>query len=183
VAFRVTGAKTRPGPTRGLEGLYAPMIGRDQELLELKQAATDLIAHNQGQFVLITGEAGLGKSRLTNEVQGFSGAEICLGAGRQQPGLPAGALLDIREVLYSFLGLPTGTPPQQTSERLSRSINQLMGDQASDACLIWNTCCLWPYSDPAAADRLVHLEAGQLRQQIFLTVRDVLLKQAASAHW
>jgi len=46
-------------------------------------------------------------------------------------------------------------------------------------CLIWNTCCLWPYSDPAAADRLVHLEAGQLRQQIFLTVRDVLLKQAS----
>jgi len=68
---------------------------RDQELLELKQAATDLIAHNQGQFVLITGEAGLGKSRLTNEFKVFLEQRSCLGAGRQQPGLPAGALLDI----------------------------------------------------------------------------------------
>ena len=52
---------------RGIEGLYAPMIGRDQELAQLKECADDLQLNGRSQFVLITGEAGLGKSRLTAE--------------------------------------------------------------------------------------------------------------------
>jgi predicted ATPase/class 3 adenylate cyclase/regulation of enolase protein 1 (concanavalin A-like superfamily) len=58
----------KPEKIRGIEGLRARMIGRDDELAKLKDAL-DEVMHGRGQMVSIIGEAGVGKSRLVSELK------------------------------------------------------------------------------------------------------------------
>ncbi len=67
-AFRVTAAVARPESIRGIEGLTAPLIGRDRELAELQKAVSAL-SSGGGAIISVTGEAGLGKSRLVGELR------------------------------------------------------------------------------------------------------------------
>jgi ABC-type glutathione transport system ATPase component len=65
---RLLRAKAVPKPMRGIEGLRAPLIGRDGELTEIRKAVADL-ARGRGSMLAILGEAGLGKSRLIAETR------------------------------------------------------------------------------------------------------------------
>jgi class 3 adenylate cyclase/tetratricopeptide (TPR) repeat protein len=65
-AFRPLGRKAQPKRVRGVEGLDAPLIGRDMELGKLKAVVEDL-RKGIGGIIFIEGEAGLGKSRLMEE--------------------------------------------------------------------------------------------------------------------
>jgi class 3 adenylate cyclase len=67
-AYRVLGIKTAPGQIRGIEGLDAPLIGRDAEMHTLRGAIIELRG-GRGQVTSIMGEAGLGKSRLVSELR------------------------------------------------------------------------------------------------------------------
>ncbi|MEE8519063.1 MAG: adenylate/guanylate cyclase domain-containing protein, partial [Dehalococcoidia bacterium] len=68
-AFRVLGGKAQPGPRRGLEGVSAPLIGRDGEFAQLQEVLSQ-VQQGRGHVVCIIGEAGLGKSRLLEELHG-----------------------------------------------------------------------------------------------------------------
>jgi class 3 adenylate cyclase len=58
----------RPEKARGIEGLRAELIGRDEELAKLRTALAAVL-QGQGQIVTLTGEAGVGKSRLVAELK------------------------------------------------------------------------------------------------------------------
>ncbi|MHA1560228.1 MAG: ATP-binding protein [Alphaproteobacteria bacterium] len=66
-AYRVIGLKPKPGRLRGIDGISAPLVGRDKELETLKQVV-DKVKNGRGQIVCLSGEAGLGKSRLLAEI-------------------------------------------------------------------------------------------------------------------
>jgi predicted ATPase/class 3 adenylate cyclase len=55
--------------TRGVEGVETQMVGREAELKYLQDALLSAIEEGEGQVVTITGEAGMGKSRLLYEFQ------------------------------------------------------------------------------------------------------------------
>jgi class 3 adenylate cyclase/predicted ATPase len=61
----------RPEKIRGIEGLRAELIGRDDELTKLKDALSDVL-QGHGQMVSLIGEAGVGKSRLVAELKEFA---------------------------------------------------------------------------------------------------------------
>ncbi len=66
-AYRVLGREASAAlRQRGIEGLRAPLIGREREW-ELLSSAADL-AQGEGRAVFVVGEAGLGKSRLVQEL-------------------------------------------------------------------------------------------------------------------
>jgi class 3 adenylate cyclase/tetratricopeptide (TPR) repeat protein len=67
-SYRVLRRKLKPGQMRGLEGLSAPLIGRDGEYSRLL-AMLEQLNEGQGHILCITGEAGLGKSRLISEMK------------------------------------------------------------------------------------------------------------------
>ncbi len=67
-AYRVIGRKAIAGRLRGIEGLQAEMVGRDQEFNTLAEIVTT-VQQGVGRIVSIIGEAGLGKSRLIRETK------------------------------------------------------------------------------------------------------------------
>jgi class 3 adenylate cyclase len=54
---------------RGVEGVNTKMVGRDAEMLQLQDAYESVAEERECQVVTITGEAGVGKSRLLDEFQ------------------------------------------------------------------------------------------------------------------
>ena len=178
-AYRVLGVKATPGALRGLEGLRAPMIGRDAELAQLQRALSGLLNRKQGQFVLVTGEAGLGKSRLTAEFRlSLSGYPLRVLTGQSLAYRRSVSYWVFLDLLYGYLGVAPNTPPLQVRERLVQNMYQALGSQAAEALPFFEQLLSLPYSDLQAAERLRYLDAGQLRQQIFLAVRDLLLAEA-----
>ncbi|MGD8750559.1 MAG: adenylate/guanylate cyclase domain-containing protein, partial [Anaerolineales bacterium] len=65
--FRPLRRKARPGRVGTIEGLDSPLVGRATELEKLS-AAVDRLELGVGGIVFIVGEAGLGKSRLVEEL-------------------------------------------------------------------------------------------------------------------
>ncbi|HZM22674.1 MAG TPA: adenylate/guanylate cyclase domain-containing protein [Anaerolineales bacterium] len=66
LAYQALGRKFESGRTRGIEGLYATMVGRETELLTLREVMADL-KQGLGRIIFVLGEAGLGKTRLISE--------------------------------------------------------------------------------------------------------------------
>ena len=55
--------------TRGVEGIETRMVGRETELQLLQNHFAQACAEEAGRMVIITGEAGVGKSRLLYEFE------------------------------------------------------------------------------------------------------------------
>ncbi|MEO6396043.1 MAG: adenylate/guanylate cyclase domain-containing protein [Devosia sp.] len=68
--FRVVGRKPEPERSRGLGQVGAGLVGRDAQIAELKHAVDEL-RQGRGQVVCLIGEAGLGKSRLIDELKAY----------------------------------------------------------------------------------------------------------------
>ena len=179
VAFRVSGRRVKPGMVRGVDGLRAPMIGRDHELAQLKERENSLLDTRQGQFVVVTGEAGLGKSRLTNEFKTSLDLEsVRILEGQSLVYRRSIPYWIFRDVIHNYLDVTVGMSTDEVSERLQQRLYQALGNQADEAVPYFEHMLSLPYSDARTAERLRYLDGGQLRQQIFLAVRDLLLVDA-----
>jgi len=66
-AYSVQHVKAHPEKLRGIKGLRARMIGREHEFTEIKESVDQWLS-GHGQIVSVIGEAGIGKSRLVNEL-------------------------------------------------------------------------------------------------------------------
>ena len=66
--YRVIGAREGVVQARGITGLNSPLVGRARETDALR-ACVDELRSGRGQIVSVTGEAGLGKSRLVAELR------------------------------------------------------------------------------------------------------------------
>ena len=100
---RLLGAKTAPKSTRGIEGLRAPLVGRDKELEEIRCALSDL-GRGRGSMLAILGGAGLGKSRLIAETRLLAPAKVTWAEGRALSYTAGMSYWLAREILLSLLG-------------------------------------------------------------------------------
>jgi predicted ATPase len=73
-AYRVLGRKSTPGRLRGIESLEAELVGRSQEMEQLQAVLSDL-ERGIGRIVCVTGGAGLGKTRLIQELKRMNGRD------------------------------------------------------------------------------------------------------------
>jgi predicted ATPase/class 3 adenylate cyclase len=67
-AHRVLAIKAHRGRLRGIQGLEAPLVGRKTEMDALRQSI-EALANGQGGIHCLIGEAGLGKSRMIEEMR------------------------------------------------------------------------------------------------------------------
>lgn len=70
--YVVIGEKARRGRIRGVAGLTAPMVGRDEEMTALRNAFKRGMTEKPWQAATVVGEAGIGKTRLTREFVGWA---------------------------------------------------------------------------------------------------------------
>jgi predicted ATPase/class 3 adenylate cyclase len=133
-AYRVLQAKAHSfhQPLRGVEGLETRMVGRAAELKYLQDALVTALETGEGQVITVSGEAGVGKSRLLEEFQNWSELRperIRLYRGRarvEAQGLPYGLL---REVFADRFEILENDSPKRMREKLVQGLQQGWHDQ------------------------------------------------------
>jgi ABC-type oligopeptide transport system substrate-binding subunit/class 3 adenylate cyclase len=171
------------GRTRGLPGMQAPLVGRDTDLANGIAALEDVLA-GRGGILLITGEAGIGKSRLLNELAdrverlprpGPPPTWIegkCVSYGESLPYWP------FRDLVREWLGVSLDEPELRVRVTLRRRLDQLFGERAAE---------VYPYLgamlglalEPEAAARLAELSPEALQYRTFQVVHHLAERLAA----
>jgi predicted ATPase/class 3 adenylate cyclase len=133
-SYEVIGAKAVPGRVRGFEGLESPLVGRDREIGILRDRLAGL-DKGIGGVVAITGEAGLGKSRLVAELRNIRDAQP-LGriAWHEARALSYGMSIPYypwRTLGRQLIGAMESDPPPLVREKLSAFVERL-GLRVSD---------------------------------------------------
>ena len=177
-AHRVLGTKSKPGSVRGIEGLYAPMVGRDGELERLNQAVNAMNIEKLGRFAAVSGEAGIGKSRLISEfksllsqlpVQVLEGYSLIYRKGI--------SYWIFQDMILRLLEVDAETPRSECQARLRERVTRALPKRVDDVLPYLEHMLSLPLSNPKTAKRIDYLAAEQLRQQIFLAVRDLILAE------
>ncbi len=167
------GPKSQPAPVRGLEGLSARMIGRDRELAALRTTANDLITDGEGRLILVTGEAGIGKSRLIAEFKAsLAGEPVTVLEGACQAHTAATAYSLFASLLGDCLQLPA-VGSEARREALDAWLFAHLPDRAPAVGPLLAHLLGLPMTDEETK-ALLYLEPSQLQRQVFMAVRELL---------
>ena len=177
-AYRPVGLLERLGRVRGFPGLQVSMVGRSDDLIQLQTAMAAVHHQQQRRIVLITGEAGVGKSRLVAEFQQtLAQADVqmylggCVAYARSRP------LWVVAELLRDMLPLTEADSASAQRDTLRSHLDQLKLATAE----------IWPYlahvlglaqTDPEIGARLELLDAEMLQRQTHTALRRLILAHA-----
>ncbi len=177
--YRVKSIKSRPGSDRGIEGLYSPMIGRDGDLERLHQAVNAMTSERSGRFVVVHGEAGIGKSRLISEFKTYlSQLHVQVQEGYSLIYRKGVSYWIFQDALQRLLEVDADTPQVEIQTRLKQHVTRALPDRVDEVLPYLEHLFSIPLSNPNAARRIEYLAADQLRQQIVLSIRDLLIADA-----
>ena len=174
----VTGAQARVSVEA-----TTPFVGRSAERAQGVEAVEATLA-GSGGIVFITGEPGIGKTRLTGELRlAFEGGTSAHGGPRWLEGrcvsyggsLPYGPF---RDLLRSWLGVHADDPPLRVRVTLRGHLDRLFGDRAASS-LPYLAALLDLEQDPDTADRLAELSPEALRFRTFEVVSTLIARLAA----
>ena len=119
LAWRVTGEGTAAGRFEALRGAgLTPLVGRRQELALLLDR-WEQAKEGEGQVVLLSGEAGIGKSRLVRALRERLGGEphtpLALSCSPYHANT---ALHPVARLLERAAGLDRAEPPERQLDKL-----------------------------------------------------------------
>ncbi len=152
-----------------------PLIGRDHERALLEQIYGRAVRESSVQLVTVSGEPGVGKTRLVWEFQRFVDDQPELVFWRQGRCLPYGEGITfwaLGEILKAHAGILESDPPQEATSKLSLSVENVV-EEVSERD--WMRSRLAPLVGAAAA------ASGNVdRQESFAAWRGYLEAVAAS---
>lgn len=178
--FELVEAKAEPSSGRGIEGLRSPLVGRDSELEYLRSTMTSL-QEGLGQIVVVLGEAGIGKTRLVQEVM-----EPVVETEREESSAPEssvrwlegrslsyGSALSfwpITQLILADLGLSDGDSEVKVKAALRRRVSDLLAGD-TDEFLPYLFHILGLKQDETARDMFQTLDGETVKHQIKKSVR------------
>jgi len=120
--------------TRGVEGIETLMVGRHDELRFLQDTLKTGFEEGEGHVVTVSGEAGVGKSRLLYEFQnwlellpGTLSIRFFLGRGRQEAqGAPYSLLRDLISFRFQILDAVSG---EQARSKIEAGFGEVFGTE------------------------------------------------------
>jgi class 3 adenylate cyclase len=134
-AWRVLGA-AEPARPRGVPGISSRLVGRERELALLETLYRGSADEARPALVTILGQAGIGKSRLTEEF--IAGVR----SGPEAPGVYRGRCLPygegitywaLREVLWGAAGILLDDAAEVAAEKLTELVRSVFDDRSLDA--------------------------------------------------
>jgi ABC-type transport system substrate-binding protein/class 3 adenylate cyclase len=152
------GAERPGGPWR-----LSPLVGRDEELAALDGVLTDL-ADGRGAVVAVTGEPGIGKSRLVAEARGRWEEQVRFLAAQGVSYAQDIPYYPLRELLRGFLGLGVGDPEARVRLELKTRLAAVFGDRASQH-YPFLTSLLGLVPEEESAERLRELARDSIQRQ------------------
>jgi class 3 adenylate cyclase len=117
-------------PLRGVEGIETRMVGREAELKHLQESFYTAMEEGELQVVTITGEAGVGKSRLLHEFDLWSELlpeQFYYFKGRavhEMQNSPYGLIRDL--VAFRFQ-IQDSDPPSMVREKIETGVSLALG--------------------------------------------------------
>ena len=181
---RLRGPLDAPRPARGLEalGLSAPLIGREAELNHMI-ACLRLACGGSAQLVRLIGEAGIGKTRLVDELLARAGQDqafatvavrraVCSPLGEQTYGALAAVLRSAYQIDRN-----ASTPAIRTRLLEALSGLGLSGGEIEELVPLYLHVLGLSTSDAA----LHQVEPAQLRRQIFFAIRILIERRLAQS--
>ena len=133
-AWRAVSVKARKGGLRAPLGIEAPLIGRGEELALLKDTVRRMVAEGRPHLVTVLGDPGVGKSRLTWELEKYLDGlpetfhwrkGRCLAYGQ----VSYGALADI---VKADAKVADDEAPEVAAARVRERLRDLAADREAD---------------------------------------------------
>ena len=161
-----------------------PFIGREHELALLKEAYAHALRDSSLQLVTMTGEPGVGKTRLISEFQNFVDAQDEIVWWRQGRCLPYGEGITfwaLGEIVKAHVGILESDDPVAAGEKVRTSVETLVED---DADRDWFVTRLGPLTGAQTSEQPVareesfsawqrYLEAIAAQRPIVLVIEDL----------
>jgi len=122
--FRLAGVK--PGAPVVASHADVPLVGRDRELAELEGRFEDACKTGRPQLVALTGDPGIGKSRLARELVARLEGEATALVGRCVAYGEGGTYLPLRE-LVSGIDFDAALAEDEQAELVARRVAELVG--------------------------------------------------------
>jgi class 3 adenylate cyclase/tetratricopeptide (TPR) repeat protein len=172
--WRVVAPRRRPGVDVD-PGTAIPLVGRDVELKLLEDLWERSQQEASVQLVTLTGEAGVGKSRLVREFRAVVHARPQRAAWRQGRCLPYGegvTFWALGEVVKAQAGILESDDPAAAIRKLGQAVEPLVDDQAERE---------WLRSRLALLVGLVGVDSAETvaREEVFAAWRRFLEAMAA----
>jgi tetratricopeptide (TPR) repeat protein len=121
--LQLRGERDAASPARLLLGRPTPCVGRERELRELAATFEECVATRTAAVVLVTGAAGVGKSRLRRELVarlGDRGVRVWI--GRADPARAGSVFGMLAPVIRSVAGIVDNDPLEQRRSKLAASV-------------------------------------------------------------
>ena len=179
-AYEVVGARPQKGRIRGVPGLsQVPMIGREKELANLEGALDLLLNEGKGQVVIVSGEAGIGKTRIIAELwQHLPREKVLTLTGTCLAYTSSVNYYPFAEILRAYFGLEAGGDGNTQWERVSERLMEL-GLKEEEYTLAPLLTLLGLPMPETLQEQMVRYTPQQLQTRIFMAVRDLLLAEAS----
>ena len=137
-SYLVHGAKPRAFrvAARGIEGVETRMVGRDAELQLLQAAFERLHVQRSLQVVTVAGDAGVGKSRLLSEFQGWAEARpevFYLFQGRAHPQTRSQPYGLLRDIIARRFQIADGDTMAQARDKMVQGVLPWFANDGGDA--------------------------------------------------
>jgi ABC-type transport system substrate-binding protein/class 3 adenylate cyclase len=169
-AARVTGARG-PAQVRAV----VPLVGRSAELAVLDHAC-DAIAEGSGAIVSITGESGIGKSRLVVEARRRFGERIRFLEGRAGSYAESFPYWPVRDLLRDWLGIAADAPEARVRLELKAALGAL--SQGAESTYPFLARLLGLPLETEAEAQLRELSREAVQQQTFAAMSGVVRRLA-----
>jgi ABC-type transport system substrate-binding protein/class 3 adenylate cyclase len=163
-AFRVARERAEPVATP-----LTPLVGREAELAELEDALAQL-ADGRGAIIALTGEPGIGKSRLKTEAREQFRDHVRFLEGHAvsyAEDIPYWAL---RELWRDWLGLGVSDPEARVRLELRAGLAAALGEDAEEAYPFFASVLGLPLEGEMER-RLAELSRDSVQQQTFEAMR------------